>query len=342
MSVAAGSFLFEWIWGALSDRIGRSVLITISMFAMAILFPLYTVRNLVPYFVILQFMSGAFAVTVSPITRALVSDRARTGSVGLSISLLSATAALGRAAGPLVGTYAAQVWSFEKAFYLSFLLAIIGATVSIRLRNKELSPTATSTADPSTVGGLKALLSVSSICKLFALATLTFVGLSVLNDFLPLYASERIGMTTVEIGIMLTAVAAAQIVVTPMLGWFSDKVGRKVLISVCFASSSTFFICYMVAQTWLQLVLISVGLATLFSAGSMLLATLSDMAPRRLRGMAMGLYGTFEDLGMMLGPLLYGIIWNTYGSVYIFVASSAAQILGILIFQLIREEHSHV
>jgi Flp pilus assembly protein TadG len=46
---ALGMFLLEWVWGALYDRIDRRLLMIISVLAMSILFPLYTLQGFVRY-----------------------------------------------------------------------------------------------------------------------------------------------------------------------------------------------------------------------------------------------------------------------------------------------------
>jgi predicted MFS family arabinose efflux permease len=39
---------------------------------------------------------------------------------------------------------------------------------------------------------------------------------------------------------------------------------------------------------------------------------------------AMGLYGTFEDLGLMLGATIFGVAWTIFGPQSVFVISAVA------------------
>lgn len=339
MSLAAGEFVFEWVWGTLSDRLDRRIFMVASMLSMGALFPLYTLKSLIPYFFILQFLSGALTVTMGPITRALVSDHAPASSIGMSMGLLFSFNALGRMVGPLLGSYVAQVWSFEESFYVSSLFLLIGATaVSIALRRNHGGRTPTEDRPMlGILGGIRTLISMPPVPMLFLLGILTFIGISSVTAFLPIYASEQIGMSTMEVGTLLAAASAAQLA-APLLGSLSDRIGRSVLISAGLILSSLVFLCYLLVQTPFQLLLVSIAISICFSANSMLPAMLSDIAPRRLRGTAMGIYGSFEDLGLVVGPLLYGLVWSRYAPACIFVVASATQVLGIAPLLLIRSK----
>ena len=60
MSLAIGMVLFEWLWGALSDRGNRMVYALFSLAVMSVIFPLYTIKSLLPYFFLLQLFLGVF------------------------------------------------------------------------------------------------------------------------------------------------------------------------------------------------------------------------------------------------------------------------------------------
>ena len=47
--------------------------------------------------------------------------------------------------------------------------------------------------------------------------------------------------------------------------------------------------------------------------------------------MSLGLYGTFEDLGLMLGSLIFGFSWGTFGPSSVFVITAAATGLAALL-----------
>jgi len=64
------------------------------------------------------------------------------------------------------------------------------------------------------------------------------------------------------------------------------------------------------------------------------------VTPKRMYGTVVGIYGSCEDLGIIMGPLVYGLVWTAIGPVYIFVASSIAQILAAVLVFAIRQQRS--
>ncbi len=80
---ALGMFLAEWIWGNLSDRTDRRLLMLVSILAMSLLSPLYTLSSLLPVFIALQFLNGILFVAIGPLTRSYVTEASPEKSVGL-------------------------------------------------------------------------------------------------------------------------------------------------------------------------------------------------------------------------------------------------------------------
>lgn len=262
-SAALGMFLLEWVWGALYDRIDRRLLMIISVLSMSILFPLYTLQGFIPYFIVLQFLSGAVGIAIGPTTRAYVSDESPQKSIGLSASLWWTFFILGRTIGPLVGAFIAQVWSFQYSFYVSTLLSFI--TVLLILIAFPKKETTRRISSPNIVSGLKSVLRIRSMAFLFLSALFAFMGVSLIRSFLPLYASEQVRMSTLDVGVLISATSAAQLIAMPSLGWASDKLGRKRMVLLGFGLSSLAFLLFFLVGTASQLMVVSlvvsVGLA---------------------------------------------------------------------------------
>jgi MFS family permease len=336
---AFGMFLLEWVWGSLGDRTDRRLLMVLSVLCMSVLFVLYTFHVLVPFFILLQLLTGAIGVIIGPTTRAYVSGESPKESIGLYASLWWAFHTLGRVVGPLVGTYIAEMWSFEYSFYASSVLSIILALViMVSFPSDKKSQR---TGSPHGLAcGLKFVLDRRSARFLFLSAVFAFMGISVIRSFLPLYASEQIKMSTVEVGVLLASVSGAQLLAMPFLGWLSDKFGRKRTALLGLILSSCLFLLYFFAGTSYQLLMVSIAVGVGLSGASLLLAMIPDVAPSTMYGTAVGIYGSFEDLGIIIGPLVFGFVWSAYGPVFIFAASAITQILGALLVFAIEQKPS--
>jgi len=68
----------------------------------------------------------------------------------------------------------------------------------------------------------------------------------------------------------------------------------------------------------------SVGVALYRPA---ILSHISDITPPSEQGKVMGLYGTLEDIGVIIGPMLGGYVWDNIGPDETFFLS-----MGVLIF----------
>jgi len=304
---------------------------------MSAIFILYTRHGSFFFFLVLQLLSGAVGVVVGPTTRASVSEESSLKSAGLYASGWWVFSSIGRIIGPLIGTYIAQSWSFEYSFYTSSALSVLLIFIVFWSfpPSRQLAG-----RSKSMIYGLNSTLRRRSAQFLFLSAIFAFMGFSIVRAFLPLYASGRFGMSTVEVGTLISTVAASQLVAILFLGWLSDRFGRKPMIIVGFLLCSGSFLLYLLANTAYQIFLVSIAAGLGLSATSLLLAIVPDVTPKRMYGTVVGIYGSCEDLGIMVGPLVYGLVWSTIGPVYIFMASSVTQVLSAALVFAIKQKRS--
>ena len=329
-----GMFFFEWIWGSMADRINRRLLIIISLLAISVISPLYTLQFLIPYFLILQFFMGAFGVMVGPTTRVYVLDESPQKSVGLFASLWWAVSMGGSILGPLIGTYLAQTYSFNCPFYASTALALVLAClVTVTFPKVDMS------RRKLEFRGRSSILRVRSAGLLFMSALFAFMTVSLMKSFLPLYAKQQVNMSTFQVGVLLSATYAAQLAAMPLLGWLSDRFGRRRVAGIGLVSSSVMFLFYFAAKTQPQLFLVSVMVSLMLAADSLLLALVPKVTSNTIYGAAVGIYGSFEDLGFLIGPLIFGFVWSTFNPVLIFAVASLAQLVSAILVLAIKSEH---
>jgi MFS family permease len=335
---AVGLIIFEGLWGTVSDRVDRRWMLVAAILCMGLVFPLYALHSLVPWFFALQFAIGAFACAVGPTTRAIVADTAPAGSKGFYMGLWFTFFILGSTIGPVLGAYISEAWGYEYAFHVSSILLLATAIVfSLSLRNGSLDGLRPARMSLPFSEALRVLFANPSVRLAFVLAVSIFMGISAVRSFLPIYASEQLGMSDVAIGAMVAISSATQLVATPFAGRFSDRFGERRLIAVGLAGLTVLYAVYSVIEDPLGLVAVTIGVSVLLSVCSLTLAFLSKTSPRELSGMAMGIYGCFEDLGLIVGPIIYGYIWSAYRPPDIFLASAAASALGLLFLTRIRD-----
>ena len=336
---AASTFIFEWMWGALSDRVDRRAFIAAGLLSGAALTYLYTLEAFTPFLYALQFVRGATFIMVGPAVKAMVSDL-NSGGIGLSMGLYSSVRRLGSAIGPIVGTLIAEAWSYESALHVYTAVCLMGALLTAVIPKAETPPGVEGEAS-SILEDTKALFRIRPILVLFAVPVIVYMGRTVIGSYLPIYAQEIVGMSTVGVGALFSVGNIAGLLTTPVFGWLSDRHGRVSVALTCFLLSTAAMFGISLADSPLQLTLSLVFFTMCFSPLTpLLLAMLADATPSGLLGTSMGIYSTFENLGIALTPPIYSLIWTSYAPSAIFVFGALTQILGILLLLTTRKQSS--
>jgi len=172
----------------------------------------------------------------------------------------------------------------------------------------------------------------------FLRATVTnFFFFASLNGFvlLPLHI-ENLGGTEVEIGLVMGLYSAVGIVTQPVLGPWSDALGRRPFMMLGVGLVLVTALMALVADGvgWLALVraLQGLGFSAFFVAN---FSYVIDLVPPAERGWALGIYGVSGLLSTALAPLLGEWIVRRLGFQALFVVSAAlAGLAAIFVWQL--------
>lgn len=141
----------------------------------------------------------------------------------------------------------------------------------------------------------------------FTTILIDFIGFSVLIPVLPLFA-ERLGATPVDVGLLLTVYALAQLLFLPAWGWFSDRVGRRPVILTSLFGTALSFVLLALAGS-LATVYAARALAGFFAASiGTAQAVVTDVTPSSERARGMGLIGAAFGAGFVVGPMLGGLL----------------------------------
>ena len=147
----------------------------------------------------------------------------------------------------------------------------------------------------------------STLWIVFTTILIDFIGFSVLLPVLPYYAT-RLGADSVEVALILSLYAAAQLVFLPAWGWLSDRIGRRPVILVSLSGTVISFVLLAFGESLASIYLARV-LAGLFAASiGTAQAIVNDVTTDDERAQGMGLIGAAFGLGFVLGPALGGVL----------------------------------
>jgi MFS transporter, DHA1 family, multidrug resistance protein len=331
---AVSTFIFEWFWGVLSDAVDRRLFISLGLLSGSLFIFLLTQKSLLHFYFILQFLRGAFIVMIGPSAKALVFDTNYAKGIGLSMGIYTAVRSLGGILGPVLGSYIVYSYGYEQALFTYSLLSLTGAAViyTVKINKKEIK--GPNIAFVNLLSDWRYLFSIHSLVTLFTLAIIFFFVNSLINSYLPIYAQEVARMSLLEIGALFSAGSFAGLLSTPIFGWVSDKFGRSRTLLLSFFFSTLFLISFTFDKTLTQYNLSIVLFMFFFTPLTPIaLAMLTELTPNRLMGASIGLYSTFENLGMVLSPFICSIAWSFFPSA-IFIVAAIVQVIGILIVSL--------
>lgn len=158
---------------------------------------------------------------------------------------------------------------------------------------------------------------------LFSVVVVDLIGFGIVMPILPFYARE-LSADGSELGLLLTAWAAAQFVFAPVWGRLSDRIGRRpvLLLTVAGTSASLFLLA---VSTSLAGMLVARVLAGVFAANiSVASAYISDVTSEQERTRYMGLLGASFGVGFVIGPALGGLLAPFGADVPILAAAALA------------------
>jgi MFS family permease len=159
------------------------------------------------------------------------------------------------------------------------------------------------------------------------IATLVFfVAGGVILPIVPQFAERALHLHPAEVGIAIAMFSVASLVVRPIVGWSTDRHGRRPSLIVGAVVSIVALLLHLAASSLVVLVvaraLFGIGEAFFFVAA---LACASDLAPPERRGEAFSFFSLSLYLGLAIGPLIgeTALGLGSYDAVWLVAAAIA-------------------
>jgi DHA1 family tetracycline resistance protein-like MFS transporter len=147
-------------------------------------------------------------------------------------------------------------------------------------------------------------------------------------------------MSPTAISLLVSSFFAAQFIAGPILGKWSDRVGRVPVLIVSQIGTVAAFLAFGLAGTvW---VLFAARIFDGLTGGNLVVAQayITDITPANKRAQALGLIGAMFGLGFIVGPIVGGLLGEVGGPrLPYFVAAGAAGIVVLLTVFTLDESH---
>jgi multidrug resistance protein len=138
------------------------------------------------------------------------------------------------------------------------------------------------------------------------------------------------GATNIEIGMITSAYALMNFIFTPLLGSYSDRLGRRPIILATISINVIAFLIFGLAES-LPILILSRLFSGIGSANiSAAQAYISDISTPENRAKSMGMIGVAFGLGFVFGPLFGGVLNQFYGIHSVGYAASALCLVNLV------------
>ncbi len=307
--------------GLVSDRIGRKILLSGGMAGMVLVGLGYLLVTSMPQLVLAYGLHGLASAALVPSAMAYVGDSSPSGTEGRHMGRLNRAMILGFGLGPLVGGQVAHWGGLDTVFMaLSFLalMALAGVSLLPGGRSRAMG-----------LGQPTGLVWSREVAAMAAVRFFTATGRAAMFAFFAILSVDRVGLGLPEIG----AIMAGNLFVMGLLqvpaGHLADKGGLRamVLVGGLLGAASLALLPEMRSTPGIAAAVLLSGLG-----GALLLPGVSVYAARIGHtvgmGRVMGIFAGSMNLGMVIGPVIAGAIYDTLGLGWVFRVAAALYLVG--------------
>jgi MFS family permease len=329
-------FLFAPVWGRVSDRYGRRLILVLGVLGFAASMLVFLFVGSLPAFYAERFLSGVFAAAVTPVASAVIGDLAANDEArGRRLTMISVAGIAGFLVGPMLGLLVARVGPglLGPVGPEGLLAGPLTATAVLALPVAAAIALAVPGASHSAADRLKAVVAPGSARLVFRLLLLAFIVSGAVGVFevgLALRGKQELGLNTSQIALMFTECSLVMIVVQAIV--FSPLVksaSTRMLITPALAVLAvSLFLVPRASNFTLMLVVIG---AVAASAGILLPIVTYWISTKagNAQGAELGKQTSAASLGSAVGSAAGGLLFDVPFPGASFVLMAAVTAIGI-------------
>jgi DHA1 family multidrug resistance protein-like MFS transporter len=322
-SFALSRTLFLPVFGSLSDRRGRRLILLIGLSGYAIFSALYVLAGTVEVLTFVRFLHGIAASMVFPVAVAYVADIAAEGEEGQMVGGFLSAAFLGLSFGPLISGVMMDHFGVASAFLALAVISVATAGVCLvslpdyRARPREQ-------ISILSVFCHEALRVPILFYLMYSVAYATFLV------YLPLIARSAGEFSGMQVGILIFVGTVVMAVVQKQSGRIVDASSKYTLMAVgmgiiAIASAGIAlagnFTGYLGA-----VIVLGCGFGISLTAASALVAIAGRTTGQ---GSAAGVVNMAQGIGLIIVPVVFGIVMDSAGIRIVFVATALATLVSV-------------
>jgi MFS family permease len=241
---------------------------------------------------------------------------------GLVLSLHGMGGNVGDAVAPIVVGALLAVFSWREVvimnvvpgIVIALLLFVFLGTLKLGGGKREASRDPGAQSLRGYFRGLPELFRNRGLILLSASSAFRSMTQNALLTFLPVYLAYEMGYSSFWVGACMFALQTAGFAAAPVAGHLSDRMGRKSVMMTSMAMTAVVLVFMALAGKSLAFVFFVAVLGFfLYAIRPVLQAWLLETTPRNMGGTSIGVLFGAQALGSSIGPLLGGLVADSYG-----------------------------
>ena len=337
---SVGRLVMDFPAGLLADKFGRKPLMIVGAVLITLTAFLNASTDNFLVFLIYRFIQGLGSSMWMTSRTTLLADILKPEERGRVLGYFQSFQTIGQAAGPTLGGFVATWWGIKANFYFFALTGLISLIVTQFF----IRETVGSQAHESELTFPKDLMArlvknKGFIFASIASATAFFAMSGIRQTMLPIYAAQVANLSPADIGMILSAATIANLFLTIPIGYGIDLLGRKPIVVASLILYGLSMFLFPQVSTFLLLCIVSLIMG-IGSSGTQQapLAMATDATIGEPRGISMGIFRFFGDIGSLIGPLLLGVVADNLGIIIPFYIMGSIMILNSVLIFILGEE----
>ena len=313
-ALAVSSVLAGFVSGPITDRYGRKPVMLASLLGAAATFVGFALVEDVVGYLVVSVLAGLFGSTAFDAARnAMIADVTPSEARGRAYGLVRVGGNVGWALGPMVAGLASaaadgEAWIYPVLFVGTAALATLVALALAVLARESLPELATANLGVRKTSGVREALSDGSFLILLGAGVLMYFIFTQDWQALPIYAKNFVDIPDGQIGFLLGANGLMVILFQIPVSALIDRTAKIPALLVCAILFGASAATLLLTDSYLGLL---VAFAGFFTLAEMVLevagpALAADLAPVRLRGTYLSLFGACFGLSYGMSPLVAG------------------------------------
>lgn len=331
--------VFNPVSGRLSDRWGRKPFILLGLFLYAFVSVFYVMSTRVDSLILVRLLHGSTSVLVVPVALALAADIAPQQRLGFYMGTLYMAVMLGMGIGPALGGLIRDLFGMAAAFYTMgglAILTLIGVAIFLPGDTRQGSDRIERPLAP-----LRQLLKHRVVQGLFLLRFFIAAGQGSVYTFLPILAL-RMQITSSQVGLILGVNIFLIAFLQRAFGNLADRVNPKHMVIWGTLLSGMVVPAMPYGGGFYMILLLNmimgIGNGIAMPGGFVITG---QMGQSLGMGSMMGITETGWSLGMIVSPIISGVVMDSLGLRSIFILGGGLVIVGVLLVSFFLREYSH-